>query len=81
MIKLTYKNTAFLFTGDASAQSKKEMLMRGYDLKVDVLKIGHHGSSSSSLAFLKAVSSIYTVISVEKDNDYESICTKKQWKN
>ena len=47
------------------------MLTANYDLKADVLKVGHHGSSSSSTRpFLKAVSPKYAVISVGKDNDY-----------
>lgn len=71
VIKITYKNTAFLFTGDAEKESEEEMLSRGYDLKADVLKVGHHGSSSATTwAFLKAVSPKYAVISVGKGNDY-----------
>ena len=46
-------------------------MLSKYDLKADVLKIGHHGSSSSTTAeFLSAVSPKYAVISVGKDNDY-----------
>lgn len=71
VIKLTYGKTSFLFTGDAEDISENEMLTANYDLKADVLKVGHHGSSSSSTRpFLKAVSPKYAVISVGKDNDY-----------
>jgi beta-lactamase superfamily II metal-dependent hydrolase len=71
VIKITYGNTAFMFTGDAEKESEQEMLHIGYNLKADVLKVGHHGSSSSSTwAFLKAVSPKYAVISVGKGNDY-----------
>lgn len=71
VIKITYGKTSFLLTGDAETQSEQEMLKAGYDLKADVLKIGHHGSAySTSLAFLKAVSPKYAVISVGKNNDY-----------
>jgi len=71
VIKLTYKNNSFLFTGDAEIDSEKEMLNKGYSLKSDVLKIGHHGSNSStSEEFLKAVSPTYAVISVGKENPY-----------
>jgi len=71
VIKLTYSNTSFLFTGDAQSLSEQEMLTKGYDLKADVLKVGHHGSNSStSPGFLKAVSPEYAVISVGKGNDY-----------
>ena len=71
VVKITYGNTSFLFTGDASEQSEKEMLSKGDNLKADVLKIGHHGSSSASTwAFLKAVHPKYAVISCGKYNDY-----------
>lgn len=71
VIKLVYKNTSFLFTGDAGAESEREMIEKGYDLKSDVLKIGHHGSSTSTTAsFLDDVSPKYAVISCGKGNDY-----------
>lgn len=71
VLKLTYGSTSFLFTGDAEAESESEILRVGYNLKSDVLKVGHHGSSSSTTpAFLKAVSPKYAVISVGKDNKY-----------
>lgn len=57
--------------GDAQADSEKEILAKGYTLKSNVLKVGHHGSSSSTTPdFLKAVSPQYAVIMVGKDNDY-----------
>lgn len=71
VIKLTYGETSFLFTGDAETISEKEMTAKKYNLKADVLKVGHHGSTSStSPVFLKAVSPKYAVISVGKDNQY-----------
>ncbi|MBM7855595.1 beta-lactamase superfamily II metal-dependent hydrolase [Desulfohalotomaculum tongense] len=71
VLKLTYDSTSFLFTGDAEAVSEREMLAASYNLKADVLKVGHHGSSSSTTpAFLKAVAPKYAIISVGKDNDY-----------
>lgn len=71
VVKLQYKDTSFLFTGDAEKDSEEEMLKKGLDLKADVLKAGHHGSStSSSDKFLDAVNPKYSVISVGKDNDY-----------
>ena len=61
----------FLLTGDAEKESEKEMLGSGMDLSADVLKCGHHGSSTSSTApFLKAVNPSYAIISCGKDNDY-----------
>jgi competence protein ComEC len=71
VIKLTYKNTSFLLAGDAEDISEQEMVNKGYNLKADVLKVGHHGSDSSTTpAFLKAVSPKYAVISVGRGNDY-----------
>ncbi len=71
VIKLTYGAARFLFTGDAEKLSEEEMLASGADLSADVLKIGHHGSStSSSEAFLKAVAPSFGVISCGKDNSY-----------
>ena len=71
VIKLEYGSNSFMFTGDAEDVSEKEMLSKGLDLKADVLKVGHHGSKSSSCdEFLNAVNPKYAVISVGKDNDY-----------
>lgn len=71
VFKLTYGSKSFLFTGDAGSISEEEMLSAGFDLKADVLKVGHHGSTSSTTnAFLSAVSPKYAVISVGKDNPY-----------
>ncbi|MDK2816209.1 MAG: competence protein ComEC [Moorella sp. (in: firmicutes)] len=71
VLKLTYGNTSFLLAGDAEAVSESEMLNAGYNLKADLLKVGHHGSESSTTsAFLKAVSPKYAVISVGKGNSY-----------
>jgi len=71
VVKLTYGNTKFLFTGDAQKQSEKELLAKGYDLASDVLKVGHHGSSSSSTKeFLDKVQPKIAVISCGKNNDY-----------
>ncbi len=71
VIKVIYGATSFLFTGDAQALSEQEMLAKGFNLKADVLKVGHHGSDSSTTPqFLKAVSPQYGVIEVGKGNDY-----------
>jgi competence protein ComEC len=50
VLRVTFGGTAFLFTGDAEALSEKEMLSGGQDLRADVLKVGHHGSASSTTA-------------------------------
>lgn len=71
VIKLEYGNNSFLFTGDAEDVSEKEMIANGLNLKSDVLKVGHHGSKSSTTDdFLDAINPKYAVISVGKDNDY-----------
>lgn len=71
VIRVTFGKTSFLFTGDAEDISESEMLARSISLKADILKVGHHGSNSStSKAFLKAVDPTYAVISVGTDNDY-----------
>lgn len=71
VVHLTYGKNAFLFTGDAEYPSEKDMIDDRQDLKSDVLKVGHHGSSSStSVPFLRAVQPKYAVISVGKDNKY-----------
>ena len=71
VLKVNAGETAFLFTGDAEETAEKDILQAGYDLQADVLKVGHHGSStSSSQAFLQAVQPKYAVISVGVGNSY-----------
>ena len=71
VIRVLYGGFSCLFTGDAQTDSEKEMLAKGFTLKSDVLKVGHHGSdTSTSPGFLKAVAPRLAVISVGKDNDY-----------
>ena len=71
VIKMTYGSTSFLFAGDAQSQEENQILSKGYDLSSQVLKVGHHGSaSSSSINFLKAVNSTIGVISCGINNSY-----------
>ncbi|MFK4171067.1 ComEC/Rec2 family competence protein [Paenibacillus lautus] len=71
VLKVTYKDTSFLFTGDAETRSEADMLKSPELLQVDVLKVGHHGSdTSTSQEFLNAVKPRYAVISAGKDNKY-----------
>lgn len=71
VIKVKYGDIAFLLTGDAEELSEKEILASGAELKSQVLKVGHHGSNSStSPEFLKSVNPKYAVISVGAGNDY-----------
>lgn len=67
VIRLEYGNTSFLFMGDAEKENEEQINWE----PVTVLKVGHHGSStSSSLEFLKQVNPQIAVIMVGKDNDY-----------
>lgn len=69
--KLKYGNTSFLFTGDAEDVSEGEILQKQLDIQADVLKVGHHGShSSTTQEFLDKVNPTYAIISCGKDNDY-----------
>ncbi len=69
--KLTYGNNRFLFMGDAEKTSEIEMLLEGYDLSCDILKLGHHGSSTSTTdRFLAAASPSAAIVSCGRDNDY-----------
>ncbi len=71
VLKVTYGETSFLFTGDAERGAEADLLDAGYDLRATVLKVGHHGSdSSSSYPFLREVMPTYGVISVGTDNSY-----------
>lgn len=71
VVRLENGENSFLFTGDAEQLSEEEMLATGLPLRSDVLKMGHHGSStSSSRAFLEEVQPTYGVISCETGNDY-----------
>ena len=69
VFKLIYGNVSFMFTGDATTKVEKEIMDK--DLKSDVLKVGHHGSkTSSSYNFVNKVDPKYAIISVGKDNKY-----------
>ena len=74
VLKVTYGEISFLFTGDAESAEEKTLLASSKVKKLlpsTVLKVGHHGSSTStSPAFAKAVSPSYAVVSVGADNAY-----------
>lgn len=71
VLRIVYRDTSFLFTGDAEWDAEHDILEKGYELESTVLKVGHHGSSTStSYVFLRAVMPEYAVISVGKKNDY-----------
>ncbi len=69
--KFEFGETSFLFTGDAEQRAEKDILYSGADVDADLLKVGHHGSdTSSSDEFLKAVSPDCAVIEVGEGNKY-----------
>ncbi|MGU8269941.1 ComEC/Rec2 family competence protein [Clostridium perfringens] len=71
VMKISYGQNSFMFTGDAESLVEKEILNENKDLKADVLKLGHHGSySSTSEEFLKAVDPSIAIVSCAKDNKY-----------
>lgn len=65
-------DSSFLLTGDSEETVEKQMLEKDYEkLDVDILKVGHHGSrTSSSPEFIKAVSPEVSIIQLAKDNRY-----------
>ncbi len=78
VVRLTYGNHKFLFTGDISSKVEKDLLSSSEDIDCDVLKVAHHGSkTSSSEEFLKAASPEISVVSVGSSNlsnpDYETM--------
>jgi competence protein ComEC len=71
VVKITYGSTSFLLTGDAEARSEKELVASGKDLSATLLKVGHHGSlTSTSEAFLNKVNPKFAVISAGAGNKY-----------
>lgn len=70
VIKITYGSRKFLFMGDAESVSELEII-KNTDVSADVIKIGHHGSyTSSDPNFINRVNAKYAIISVGVDNDY-----------
>lgn len=71
VLSIQIRNTNILIMGDASKKIERKMILQYPSLKHDILKIGHHGSNtSSSLAFLKAVQPKVAIISCGKNNRY-----------
>jgi competence protein ComEC len=70
-IKIVSGDASIVMCGDAEEEAEQKIVETGVDLKADILKIGHHGSStSSSTAFLDAVSPKYAIIMCGEGNDY-----------
>lgn len=70
VLKLTYGCRSFLFTGDIEKEAQEILERRGEELKADVLKVPHHGSSSVTGKFLKLVKPAEAVISVGAHNTF-----------
>lgn len=71
VLRVLYGDTSFLFTGDAEREAEQAILDSGYEIGSTVLKVGHHGSeTSTSYVFLREVAPEYAVISVGKGNSY-----------
>ena len=82
VFRLDYKDHSFLFIGDAEIQAERILANLDSLLNVDVVKVGQHGSSTSSImSMVNHVSSKYAVISVGENNRYghPSAETLQRW--
>ncbi|MCM3690749.1 MBL fold metallo-hydrolase [Neobacillus niacini] len=70
-LKLTYGDVSFILTGDATTDDELKMLQSGIDMKADILKLGHHGSSTSTHpTFLREVNPSVAIYSAGLNNTY-----------
>lgn len=71
VLMVQHGNNRFLLTGDMEREAENDLVESGADLKADLLKVGHHGSESSTgYIFLREVMPKYSVISCGKGNSY-----------
>lgn len=71
VIKAQYKDISFIFMADAEKESENIIIESGAEINADVIKVGHHGSNtSSSYHFLRDVMPKYAVISLGEGNSY-----------
>ena len=71
VVRLECDKTSFLFMGDAEAEAEGEIMEKGGNVQCDVLKVGHHGSKTSSeLSFLQRANPKYAIISCGENNKY-----------
>ena len=71
IIKITFVNNSFLFTGDTEVSTESMVISENNNLNCDILKVGHHGSSTStSSSFLALVNPSVAIIPVGKNNSY-----------
>lgn len=72
VLRVDHGKNAFLFTGDAETAAEKDILDHGIDVSADVLKVGHHGSDTSTCyQWLREVAPQYAVIQVGEGNTYD----------
>jgi beta-lactamase superfamily II metal-dependent hydrolase len=70
VLKVTFGNVKFLFTGDAEFESENNMISQGIDIDSDILKVAHHGSKySTGSLFLSKVTPESSILMVG-ENDY-----------
>lgn len=71
ILKISYGDTSFLFTGDAEYAAEQMVLNSGVDISATLLKVGHHGSdTSTSYLWLREIMPQYAIISVGEGNGY-----------
>lgn len=72
VIKLTYNEVDILFTGDIGKKAESRLIASGQDLRSEILKVPHHGSSTSSSApFIDAVQPRYAIYSLGQSSQYQ----------
>ena len=84
VLRIEYGERAFLFMGDCEEDAENGILDSKSKVKADVVKVGHHGSNSSSTQkFIKATGAGYAVISCGADNDYghPSVYAVDRWQS
>jgi len=71
VLKIIDKDVSFLLMGDAGLEAEASIMAAGYEVDADILKVGHHASTSGSgQSFISAVSPEISIIEVGADNDY-----------
>ena len=72
VLKVNYGETSFLFQGDAEESIENQLLNRDIDISADVIKVGHHGSNTSSVdKYLSKVNPSVAVVSCGADNTFK----------
>jgi competence protein ComEC len=72
VLRLVYNNVSFLFMGDAEYEAESSIMRSGVTLKSNIMKIGHHGSNTSSMnSFINIVHPAIAIYSAGFDNSYD----------